>query len=143
MMAEALKNKDYALMQKALEAQGIAIPLDKVLSVVMSPAFQITILLLFLLGVVTMWIVFERAGHSGLKSLIPIYNLYVFTLICGKPGWWFILMLIPFLGAVFYFIAMLGLAEKFGKGAIFGIGLFLLPIFFFPVLAFGGAKYRA
>jgi hypothetical protein len=143
MMAEALKNKDPELMKKAMEAQGGAIPLNAVLSAIMSPVNVIIFLLLVLLAVVSTWIVFERAGHSGLKSLIPIYNIYVLMLICGKPGWWLLLMFIPLVGAAFYLIAMLGLAEKFGKGALFGIGLFFLPMFFFPALAFGGSKYKA
>jgi hypothetical protein len=142
MMAEAIKNKDPELMKKAIEAQGGAMPLSAILAVVMSPTVGIIFLLFVLLAVVSTWIVFERGGHSGWKSLIPIYNMYVLMLISGKPGWWFILMFVPLLGTVFYLLAMLGLAEKFGKGALYGIGLFFLPMFFFPALAFGGAKYK-
>ena len=47
---------------------------------------------------------------------------------------------IPLVGAVFYLMAMLALAERFGKGVLFGMGLTFLPMFFFPLLAFGGAQ---
>jgi hypothetical protein len=43
---------------------------------------------------------------------------------------------------VVHLLVMLALAGKFGKGALFGIGLFLLPMFFYPLLAFGGAQYE-
>jgi hypothetical protein len=143
MMAEAIKNKDPELMKKAIEAQGSAVPLNAAMSAVMSPTYLILFLLLVLLAIVSTWVIFERAGHSGLKSLIPIYNIYILMLISGKPGWWLLLMFIPLVGAVFYLLAMLALAERFGRGALFGLGLFFLPMFFLPVLAFGGSKYKA
>lgn len=37
---------------------------------------------------------------------------------------------------------MIALAERFGKGAGFGIGLAFLGIIFFPILAFGDARYQ-
>jgi hypothetical protein len=35
----------------------------------------------------------------------------------------------------------IALAEKFGKGAGFGIGLAFLPFIFYPILGFGSATY--
>ncbi len=62
--------------------------------------------------------------------------------VSGCPGWWVVLLLIPLVNVVFFLLAMLSLAGKFGRGAGFGIGLWLLPMFFFPVLAFGGSQYE-
>jgi hypothetical protein len=36
----------------------------------------------------------------------------------------------------------LDLARAFGKGSGFGIGLVFLPMIFYPILAFGDAKYQ-
>lgn len=58
----------------------------------------------------------------------------------GKPGLWLLLLFIPFVGIVFYLLAMLALAERFGRGAGFGVGLCFLPMIFFPLLAFGGSQ---
>jgi len=106
----------------------------------------VTILLvlgaLSLLIIVAMWVVFTKAGQAGWKSLVPIYNIYILLVIAGVPGWWLILLLIPLVGLVFHLLAMLALAKKFGKGTLFAIGLFLLPIIFYPLLAFGGARYE-
>jgi hypothetical protein len=62
--------------------------------------------------------------------------------ICGRPGWWFFLLMIPFVNLVIYVIASLDLAKSFGKGPGFGIGLCLLPCIFVPILGFGSAQYQ-
>ena len=31
----------------------------------------------------------------GWGILIPFYNLFLFVKLAGKPGWWFVLMLVP------------------------------------------------
>ncbi|MBL0057747.1 MAG: signal peptidase I [Elusimicrobia bacterium] len=90
-----------------------------------------------ILVIVSVWKVFVKAGQPGWASLIPFFNLYVLIKIAGKPGWWLLLMLIPLINLVFFLLVTLGLAERFGKGAGFGVGLFLLPFIFWPILAFG------
>ncbi len=95
-----------------------------------------------LLIIVSLWVVFEKAGQPGFHSIIPIYNLYVMMEISGKPWWWMFLLFVPVLGLIINLLAMLSLAEKFGRGFLYGLGLFFLPMFFFPMLAFGGARYE-
>ena len=45
---------------------------------------------------VAAWIVYTKAGEEGWKALIPIYNVWVLLKIVGRPGWWLLLFLIPF-----------------------------------------------
>lgn len=142
MMVEAIQKKDPELMKKAIEAQKSAMPQKNVQSAGRSLRYLLLLLAVSLLIVVSMWVVFEKAGQSGVQSIIPIYNMYVLMEISGKPGWWLVLLFIPVVGFVFYLLAMLALAEKFGRGALFGIGLCFLPMFFFPMLAFGGSQYE-
>jgi hypothetical protein len=59
----------------------------------------------------------------------------------GNPGWWFILMLIPFANIVFIIWTYNMLSKSFGKDEAFTVGLFLPGFVFFPVLAFGDEKY--
>lgn len=94
-----------------------------------------------LLLIAAQWKLFEKAGVAGWKCLIPIYNMYLLFLIAGKPGWWLILTLIPLVGVVVYLLAMLSLAGRFSKGPAYGVGLFLLPFIFFPLLAFDGSEF--
>ena len=99
-------------------------------------------LLIALLLIVAMWKVFTKAGQPGWASIIPIYNLYIWCKIVGRPWWWILLMLIPFVNFIICIILCIDLAKSFGKGVGFGIGLALLGIIFFPILAFGSAQYQ-
>ncbi len=91
--------------------------------------------------IAALWKVFAKAGKPGWACLVPIYNAYVLCEIAGKPGWWVVLFLIPVVNVVIALLVALGVAEKFGKGAGFGVGIFFLPVIFYPVLAFGDAAY--
>jgi len=93
--------------------------------------------------IVTMWKIFTKAGKPGWASLIPFYNIFVMLEIAGKPGWWFILFLIPFVNFVIIILMYAGMATNFGKGGGYVVGMILLPIIFFPMLAFGSAEYKA
>jgi hypothetical protein len=107
-----------------------------------SPVSMIIGLLIALLLIVAMWKVFTKAGQPGWASIIPIYNLYIWCKIVGRPGWWIILMLIPFVNIIIGIILCIDMAKSFGKGAGFGIGLALLGIIFVPILGLGSAQYQ-
>ena len=105
-------------------------------------AFLLIVLAVSLLMIVSCWVVYEHAGQAGWKSLIPFYNMYVLMEISGKPGWWMFLLFIPLVGLAIYLFAMLSLAKKFGRSELFGVGIFLLPMIFLPILAFGDSRYQ-
>ena len=107
-----------------------------------SPVSIIFGLLVALLMIVAMWKVFTKAGQPGWASIIPIYNIYIWCKIVGRPWWWILLMLIPFVNFIVAIILCIDLAKSFGKGVGFGIGLALLGIIFFPILGFGSAQYQ-
>ena len=107
-----------------------------------SPVSIIFGLLVALLLIVAMWKVFTKAGQPGWASIIPIYNIYIWCKIVGRPWWWILLMLIPFINFIVAIILCIDLAKSFGKGVGFGIGLALLGIIFFPILGFGSAQYQ-
>jgi len=97
---------------------------------------------LIILMIAAMWAVFKKAGEPGWAALIPIYNIMVLLKISGKPMWWVILMLIPFVNIIVLIIAIVGLARNFGKGAGFALGLVFLAPIFYPILAWGDAQYQ-
>ena len=92
--------------------------------------------------IIAMWKVFTKAGEPGWVSIIPIYNIYALCKIAGRPGWWLLLMLIPFVNFIVAIIVCIDIAKNFGKGAGFGIGLAFLGPIFFPILGFGSATYE-
>jgi len=96
-------------------------------------------LLLMIMG---MWIIFTKAGKPGWAAIIPIYNLIVQLDIVGRPLWWILLLLIPLVNVILWFIVSIDLAKSFGKGIGFGIGLAFFPFIFHLILAFGSATYQ-
>jgi hypothetical protein len=113
-----------------------------VLGAVAGLGFMLLWLAFVLLIVVSLWKVFTKAGEPGWACLIPIYNIVVLLKIAGKPVWWILLMLIPLVNFVVAIIVSIGVAERFGKSTGFGIGLALLSPIFYPILAFGDARYQ-
>ena len=98
-------------------------------------------LVVVVLMLASVWRVFSKAGEPGWASLIPIYNGVVLLKIAGKPVWWIILLCIPPVNLIFSILTALAVAERFGKGAGFGVGLAFLPFIFLPILGFGSATY--
>ncbi|MGW6932833.1 DUF5684 domain-containing protein [Lentzea sp. NPDC054927] len=94
-------------------------------------------------AIVVMWKVFAKAGQPGWAAIIPIYNIYVWLKVAGRPGWWLILMLIPIVNIIMSVIVSIDIAKSFAKDAVFGVvGLWLFSIIGYAILAFGGAQYR-
>lgn len=97
--------------------------------------------------IIVYWRIYEKAGQPGWASIVPFYNTYVLIVrILEMPSFWFWLLFVPFLNIaialILIFMIPFKLAEKFGKGAGFGVGLLLLGIIFLPILAFGSAEYQ-
>ena len=106
----------------------------------MGTAERIVFGVVMIFMIVCVWKIFEKAGVAGRKSIIPIYNGVCFFKICGMSGWW--VLFAPFCLCIPCIVATFKLAKKFGKGVGFGFGLLFLNIIFYPILAFGDAKYQ-
>jgi hypothetical protein len=104
------------------------------------PLFWICEIAITVLIVVAMWKIFSKAGQPGWAAIIPIYNLFVWCKIVGRPAWWLLLWLVCF--PIFHIILSIDLAKSFGKGVGFGIGLIFLPFIFALILGFGSATYQ-
>ena len=101
------------------------------------------IYLAFIIAVIAgWWMMFEKAGEAGWKSIIPIYNIIVLLKIVGREWWWVLLMLIPFVGFIIWIIVALDLAKVFGRGTGFAIGLIFLTPIFTLILGFGSDTYK-
>ena len=107
----------------------------------MSAGIVAVYLVIGLLMIIAMWKIYTKAGKPGWAVIIPIYNAIVLLEIVDKPLWWILLMLIPIVNVIISIIITVELAKKFGQSVGFAIGLILLPIIFYPILAFGSSKY--
>ena len=99
-------------------------------------------LIVIALCIISLWIIFQKANKPGWAAIIPIYNFIVYLEVVKKPWWWLFLMLIPIVNVVILIIVTHRLSLSFGKGAGFTVGLIFLPFIFYPILAFGNAKYQ-
>ena len=106
-----------------------------------SGIMSIVYLALLVVMIVAYWKIFTKAGEEGWKCLIPIYNIIVLLKIVGRPWWWLILMLIPFVNFIVLIIVMNDLSKSFGHGLGFTLGLIFLSFIFYLILGFGGSKY--
>jgi len=106
------------------------------------PIFWICWLAFIVLMIAAIWKIFSKAGQPGWASIIPIYNIYIWCKIAGRPGWWVILMLIPFVNLIIGIILQVRVAERFGKSDLFAVGMLFLSFIFYPILGFGSAQYQ-
>ena len=79
--------------------------------------WTILFIIFFILSVVGLWKIFEKAGYPGWKILVPFYNFYIWLKIVKKPLWWFIFILIPFIN-VFMVLLLTGLIYILKKGVL-------------------------
>lgn len=104
-------------------------------------------LLIYVFFSICLMKIFKKAGRSDAwAAFIPIYNMFVYFEIAGRPGWWAFLSLIPVVGGLITLITgiigSIDLAKSFGKEAGYGILLALVPVIGYPMLAFGNAQYQ-
>jgi len=111
-------------------------------------AYLAIVIPIVLIAIVAIWRIFTKAGQPGWAVLIPFYNIYVYSQVVKRPGWWMLLYfasIIPVVGSLaVLFVSIidnLRLAKLFGKSSGFGVGIILLGVVFLPILALGDADY--
>jgi hypothetical protein len=60
----------------------------------------------------------------------------------SSPIWWILLLFIPIVNVVILIILTNDLARCFGKGIGWTIGMLLVGVVFYPMLAFDSAPYQ-
>jgi len=101
----------------------------------------VIVLPLVVLMIVSGWKIFVKAGQPGWACIVPIYNLYIWLKMAGRPGWWLLLYLIPVVSLVIAIIVAIDIGKAFAKSTGFIVLMILLPIIAFPILAFSDAVY--
>lgn len=85
--------------------------------------------------------VFRKAGRPMWAALIPVYSAVVLFQIAGRPGWWAALLLVPIVGLGALVVAMVDLAQRFGRTPAYGVGLACFTLVFLPMLAASDSTY--
>ena len=99
--------------------------------------FWVLSMALSILMIISLWKIFKKAGKPGWASIIPIYNIYIMCEIAEKEWWYVLLSCVPFANIYAMVVLYNGMAKRFGKSGGFVAGMILLPVIFFPMLAFG------
>jgi hypothetical protein len=104
--------------------------------------FLIFWLLIGLAFIIAMWKIFVKAGKPGWAAIVPIYNVYILLQIVGRPVWWLVLFLIPFVNFLVSLVVAADLAKKFGKDPIvWGVILSGLLGIGYLIIGFDKSKY--
>jgi hypothetical protein len=91
--------------------------------------------------IISRWKLFEKAGLPGWGIFIPFYNIYLMFELGGRSGWNLLRILFPPVLVILLIINCFKIAVRFGKPAVFGLGVRLIGIVFIPILAFDKSKY--
>lgn len=89
--------------------------------------------LVIVFAIYVQWVIFAKAGKPGWAAIVPIYNLIVMNEITGRESWWVVLYI---LFPITLLVVPFDLAKSFGKGSGFAIGLLLLSLIFYAIMAF-------
>lgn len=102
-------------------------------------------LIWYVLVTISNYLLFNKAGYAGWKSLIPFYNLYIQQCITFgyEKRWFILLLLIPLVGPLYGIYLVYSFGRSFGLSALKAV----LYVFFTPIfnlyLAFNnGSRYQ-
>jgi signal peptidase I len=99
--------------------------------------YLIETIITFILSIIGMYGIFEKAGEKGWKILVPFYNLYVWLQIIKKPMWWYIFLLIPFINVFVILLMIVEVLKCFKKYGLLDQALgVLFPFVYLPYLAY-------
>jgi signal peptidase I len=79
-----------------------------------------------------MWKIFPKMGEASWKAFIPVYNYFVWIKLCNQKWYWSLLMLIPGVHIVMFFVFNVSMVRRFG---FYGVSDTLQGVFF-PYLLF-------
>ncbi len=82
-------------------------------------SLYLLLVILFFVGVVAQWMLYEKANQPGIASIVPIWNFIVFLRIVGRPAHHMFLFLIPVYGQLYLLPKVyIELCNSFGKRSI-------------------------
>ena len=87
-----------------------------------------------------LWFIFKKAGVKSWKSLIPIYNMWLWLKVLSRPKWWIFLIVFPFIFIFMLFLMVWKTIRLFGKTSYW----YLIPgtFFFFIYLPYLGISKK-
>ena len=110
--------------------------------------YMLFALVILVIQIIAMWKIFTKAGESGWKSIVPVYNLITLYKIIGLSPWLLFVYLasfIPVVGSIAILVLTIFqniyLSKSFGKSSGVTVGLIFLTPIFYMILGFGKDTY--
>lgn len=102
------------------------------------------LLMLYVVGTILgLWFVFKKAGVAPWKALVPVYNMFVWVQVCGKPWTWYMLLLIPGINIFMFLLLVDETAKVFGRKSFWEqTGAVLLPCVYLPIVGLSDWRYE-
>ena len=89
--------------------------------------------------------VFKKANIAQWKAWVPVYNTIKMLQLGGFSGWYLLLVLIPYLGAiavaVIECIAIYNISKKFGKDGAWLVLYIFLPLVWLGIIGYDSSKF--
>lgn len=93
------------------------------------------------------WRLFRKTGYASWKAIVPVYNIWILLEIAKIPLWMIFLLFIPFVNFIGIPVMIILINWNVGyycnKNWLFRICLVILPILFYPILAFTNFNYKS
>ena len=86
--------------------------------------------------------IFKKASQKEITAFYPILNLFTMLEITDTSIYLGILFFIPVLNVLANSIMLYRLGKVFNTGFMYQVGLVLMPIIFYPLLAYGNKQYK-
>jgi len=102
------------------------------------------LLMLYVVGTILgLWFVFKKAGEAPWKALVPVYNMFVWVRVCGKPWSWYILLLIPGINIFMFLLLVDETAKVFQRNSFWEqTAAVLAPCVYLPIAGLSGWQYE-
>jgi len=83
-----------------------------------------------------LWFLFKKVGIQPWKSLIPVYNMWIWLNVLSRPKWWIFFIIFPFICVFMFYLMVWKTIRLFRKTSY----LYLIPgtLFFFIYLPYLG-----
>ena len=77
----------------------------------------------------------QKTGHNPIAwwAFVPIMNTFLLIKMADKPIWWFVLLLVPFVNIVCFFMLWMSVAKHVGQSQLWGF-LTMIPVLNFIAL---------
>lgn len=116
-----------------------------------------------ILSVVATWKIYDKAGYSGWKSIVPVYNTYILSKIATGSStlFWVLLCLLigsaifivfdgllvvsyilSFIANIIQVVILYNLFKSFGLTTFGAVMATLCPVIGLPITAFGNYQYQ-